>query len=115
MLIFDGELGFALWGRVVVICGVLQRRPGIMVTATARGSGVADTHALQHPGRVRRHLQALDGVEILSGLWAKLRCQPHGTLGQQVAHTTTVGRGFNELQDRAIIAKGELTTGTVLR
>src|SRR5712691_8012841 len=49
MLVFDGEFGLALRGRIIVVCGVLQGGPGIMVTATACGRGVANAHALQHP------------------------------------------------------------------
>src|SRR6266850_507818 len=115
MLIFDGEFRLALRGCIVVVCGVLQGGPGVVVTATARGSGVADAHALQYPGRVRRHLQTLYGVEIFMSLWAKLRRQPHGALGEQIAQTTTVRRGFNQLEHCVIITEGEGTTGTVLR
>src|SRR5712691_7771736 len=115
MLIFDGEFRLALRGCIVVVCRVLQGRPGVMVTATACGSGVADAHALQYPGRMCWHLQALHGVEIFTGLWAKLRRQPHGALGEQIAQTTTVRRGFNQLEHCVIIAEGEGTTGTVLR
>src|SRR5215471_17577284 len=46
MLVFDSEFGLTLGGRIVVVGGVLQGGPGIMMAATACGSGVADAHAL---------------------------------------------------------------------
>src|SRR6185503_5497515 len=115
MLVFDGKCRFALRGRIVVLGSVLQRWPRVMVTAAARGSGVADAHAFEHPGRICRHLQALDGIEIFTGLRAKLPCQSHRALGEQVAQTTAVCCRFNQFEYCAIIAKGESTTGTVLR
>src|SRR4029453_13888193 len=32
MLVFDGEFRFALRSRIIVVCGVLQRGPSVMVT-----------------------------------------------------------------------------------
>src|SRR5215217_7597053 len=93
MLVFDGECRFALRSRIIVVCSVLQRGPSIMVTPTTCGRGIANAHALQHPGRMCGHLQALHGVEILTGLRAKLRRQPYRTLGEQVAQTVTVRCG----------------------
>src|SRR5262245_19507848 len=109
MLIFDGELRFALRSRIIVVCGVLQRAPSIMVTTTTCAPGVAEAHARQHAGRMCGHLQTLHGVEILTGLRTKLRRQSYGPRGEQIAQTTTVRCGFNQLEHRVIIAKGEGT------
>src|SRR5207249_11077102 len=115
MLVLDAEFRFALRGRIVVVGGVLQGGPGGMRTATACGRGVANTHAFEHTGRVRWHLQALHGIEILTGLWPELRRQPYGALGQQVPQTAAVCRGFNQLKYGVIVAKGEGTAGSVIR
>src|SRR5439155_26160162 len=115
MVVRDGECRFALRGRIVVVGGVLQGGPGVMVTATACGGGVGNAHAFEHTGRVRWHLQALHGKEILTGLWPELRRQPYGALGQQVPQTAAVCRGFNQLKYGVIVAKGEGTAGSVMR
>src|SRR5262249_10581407 len=103
----DGELRLAVRAPAIEALGVLRRGASVVVAAAARRGRVADGHALERAGRVRRQLEALDSVDSLRRLGMDVPAEPPAAFGEAVAEAPSRGRHLDETQHAAPIAPSE--------